>query len=208
VRNSDRRSTSIDRLLGATVELLQRCGYARFRPADVGARCGLSSGLVFKYFPTKLDIVSAALERALDEHLVRVGEAMDALQKEDLTRRHLFEMIWEALSHPEFRWTYELYGAAAHDPELREKIAPVLRSHGTAIDEFAAHFAIVSGVVSKEDAENAANLLIWTMQGLVLNDMARGDHNGRQRDLIDYLDRISESMYGPYTPAVNTAGPW
>ncbi len=173
-------------------------GYAQFRPADVGAKCGLSSGLVFKYFPTKLDIVAAALERTLEEHLARLGEAMLALPQRELTRIHLFDLLWGALSHPQFLWTYELYGAAAHDAELRHKIAPVIKSHSSAIDDFAADFAATSGVVSKEDATDATNLLVWTMQGLVLNDMARGGHSGREVELIDFLDRIGTAMYGPF----------
>ncbi len=198
MRNEERRATSIDRLLGATVELLQERGYAQFRPADVGQRCGLSSGLVFKYFPTKLDIVTAALERSLTEHLERVGEAMKALPIDQVTRRHLFDLLWGVFSHPDLRWTFELYGAAAHDIELRNKLAPVLKSHGSAVDEFAAYFAAQSGVVTPEDAQIAVNLLTWTMQGLVLNDMARGGHSGREIDLISYLDRLADALYGAF----------
>ena len=117
--------------------MLQDGGYARFRPADVGKRCGLSNGLVFKYFPTKLDLVAAALERSLSEHFSRLVQAVQDLPVSLVQRRTVMSKMWDVLSHPELRWTYELYAASAHDAVLHAKLRDVIMRHGSTVDTFA-----------------------------------------------------------------------
>jgi AcrR family transcriptional regulator len=201
VRTPQRREATIDRLLTATVELLEEGGYARFRPADIGAQCGLSNGLIFKYFPTKLDIVAAALERTFSDHLARIIMLISELSPERRTRRNLFELMWNVLSHPGMRWTYELYGASAHDADLNKKLMPVLAGHSDAIDQFTYEFLRDSQLADPADARVSANLLTWTMQGLVLNDMARG-YSGREAELFDYLEKLAVGLYGPEKPTL------
>lgn len=202
---ADRRSATIDRLLNGTLRMLEEVGYARFRPADVGLRCGLSNGLVFKYFPTKLDLVATALERALREHFARLVTSAEALPAAQITRRGLLTMMWEVLGHPELRWTYELFAASAHNPVLHGKLRGVITSHGAIIDEFAEEYVRVTGLADPADARRIVNLITWAMQGLVLNDMARGP-SGREEELIDLFVRIGDALYGEYVPR-NDAAP-
>jgi AcrR family transcriptional regulator len=201
VRTPHRREATIERLLTATVELLEEGGYSLFRPADIGLRCGLSNGLIFKYFPTKLDIVAAALERTFAAHLVRIMDSIGALPEHERNRRNLFELLWDVLSHPSMRWTYEIYGASAHDEDLHKKLQPVFTGHGGAIDEFTYEYLRDSHMVDSADSRMSVNLLTWAMQGLVLNDLARG-YSGREHELFDYLERLANALYGPEKPRV------
>jgi AcrR family transcriptional regulator len=198
VKQQERRDRTRVLLLDASLSMLEEVGYARFRAGDVGGRAGLSNGLVFKYFPTRIDLVVASMERAMELGLERAIEAIAQLEQTRPTRRAVMEMLWGLLSHEKLRWTYEAYGASGHDPDLHAKLSGVLRAHSDAIDEFAADFVVRTGIITARDARAATSLVVWSMQGLVINQIAKGPSD-RHRELIDYLDFLAESAYGPFT---------
>ncbi len=193
MKNTERRSTSIDKLLTASLALLCEKGYARFRSADVAELSGLSHGSVFRYFPTKMALIQAALERSLSEHLQRLADAFASLPPEHRTRRSVMLTLWEVLSHREFAWTYELYAAAAHDEELRTTLSEVLLKHRVQVDELSIVVGAEMGV-PPGDVVNAVNVVLWSMQGLVLNDLATGP-SGREEALISYLEWLADTSY-------------
>jgi AcrR family transcriptional regulator len=45
-------------LLAAARVLLREVGYEQFLPAEVARRCGVSEGLVYRYFPAKRDLLA------------------------------------------------------------------------------------------------------------------------------------------------------
>jgi AcrR family transcriptional regulator len=198
MKNAERRSTSIDKLLTASLDLLSEKGYARFRSADVADRSGLSQGSVFRYFPTKMALIEASLERSLAEHLARLADAFASLTPDQRSRRALMVNLWRVLAHREFAWTSELYAAAAHDDELRATLSRVLTKHRVQVDELAMVVAADMGI-PPSDITNAVNVVLWSMQGLVLNDLATGP-SGREDQLITYLEWLAETSYGPRQP--------
>jgi AcrR family transcriptional regulator len=197
MKNSERRVIKVDLLLKASLAQLQDVGYARFRTADVSNRSGLTEGALFRYFPTKLNLVTASLERTLQDHLQRLVDQFVVLDG-DLHRRSLMTLLWEVLSHPELVWTYGLYAAAATEPALANAIRPVLEKHSEHID-CAVHAVVAeSAVVPVDDVANIVNMVTWVMQGLALSEMGRGASN-RQVELIDFLEKLGDAAY-PTTP--------
>jgi AcrR family transcriptional regulator len=193
MRNSERRVIKVDALLTASLTQLQQVGYARFRTADVSKRSGLSEGALFRYFPTKLELVKASLERALDEHLQRYVDQFVALEdKRD--RRSLIALSWGVLSHPELAWTYGLYAAAATEPDLANAIRDVLETNSDRIDSAVHAVVAENGDFPASDIANIVNLVTWVMQGLALSDMARGATN-RQDQIINFLEFLADTAY-------------
>jgi AcrR family transcriptional regulator len=197
VKNADRRANSIDALLRATLDSLAEVGYARFRVADVAPRCGLSQGLLFRYFPTKQDLMRACLERALEENLVRVRDAFAQLDFGRVTRRQLLDTLWTINSHPESRWMYEFYAAASYDPDMGSRLRPIFEANAASVNEFVRAF-LPQRLMPTDTMFEAFDLVNWAMQGLTLNNMAAGWDN-RHQQLIDYLLFLAEQAYGPET---------
>jgi AcrR family transcriptional regulator len=193
MKNSERRVIKVDALLTSSLAQLQAVGYARFRTADVSKRSGLSEGALFRYFPTKLELVTASLERTLKEHLQRFVDQFLALDgKRD--RRSFMTLLWEVLSHPELGWTYGLYAAASTEPDLANAIRPVLETNSDRIDS-AVHAVVVEHAdFPAQDVPNIINLATWVMQGLALSEMARGQTK-RHVELIDYLEFLADAVY-------------
>lgn len=60
----------IAELVAAARTLLAEVGYERFLPAEVARRCGVSEATVYRYFPTKRELLVRVAETWFDEILV------------------------------------------------------------------------------------------------------------------------------------------
>ncbi len=107
-------------LVAASRTLLAEVGYERFLPAELARRCGVSEATVYRYFPTKRELlvrvaedwfeeVFVALEPGVTEHedtyerlhyLVRY--AVEVVRSEPTLTRYIFN---ELRPDPEFRST-------------------------------------------------------------------------------------------------------
>ncbi len=70
---------SIDgpRLLESTVDAIVELGYAGATTREICERAGISQGGLFRHFPTRLGLVSAAVEYVYDEQLDRLRMLLD-----------------------------------------------------------------------------------------------------------------------------------
>jgi len=66
-------------ILDAAVAVVVERGFAAARVADVASRAGTSTGTVHYYFPTKADLLDAALDHASDRAHDRHRAALDAV---------------------------------------------------------------------------------------------------------------------------------
>jgi AcrR family transcriptional regulator len=173
VKSSQRRQETSDAILGAALVLLRENGYSGFRVADVVARSGASPGSLFRYFPSKTVLVRTALERSLASHLERLALRFAALHEQGLTRRLLVELLWEVISHADLAWMHDLYTSADYDAELRLEINAVLTAHYAKVDHVTALVVSSTGLLPEAEAACAVNLIVWSMQGLIINQRAR-----------------------------------
>ena len=60
----------IAELVAASRALLAEVGYERFLPAEVARRCGVSEATVYRYFPTRRELLVRVAETWFDEILV------------------------------------------------------------------------------------------------------------------------------------------
>jgi AcrR family transcriptional regulator len=192
---ASQRSATADRLLEAAIELLREKGYARFRPAEVGARAGMSEGLVFRYFETKNDLVVAALKKYADS-IVDAVKALPQSLAAAPTRRELLEGAAALTTDPALRWGYELFAAASLDAQLRERVAPIILDYHSRLERAAALIAVRSGGIPSSDAIILMRLVIFSLQGAALADMTTGP-TGREHSLIAYVLSVIEALYGP-----------
>jgi AcrR family transcriptional regulator len=127
VREQQRLATR-QRILRAAVESFQALGYAATTTLEVQRRAGVSRGALLHHFPTRPQLVAAAIAE-----LVRLN---DAASKESLARTYAdldpIERARQALrsivSRPAFGIEMELWMAARSDAELRTHLRKAERS--------------------------------------------------------------------------------
>ncbi|HEY3603021.1 MAG TPA: TetR/AcrR family transcriptional regulator [Sporichthyaceae bacterium] len=83
-------------IVAAARGVLREVGYEKFQPAEVARRCGVSEALVYRYFPTRSDLLSRVAEEWLAEVLAREPDVSRAAGTEAALRAvidHGFQVI-------------------------------------------------------------------------------------------------------------------
>ena len=117
------------RLMEATVECLVELGWAGTTTTVVSARAGVSRGAQLHHFPTKQDLVVAAVEHLTERRRDDMRRAAAELPEHGRTRAVL-EILAAQYVSPVFFAALELWVAARTDAELRESVAPLERRVG------------------------------------------------------------------------------
>lgn len=156
------------RLLEAAIDVLVKHGYAGTSTVEVCKRAKASRGAHLHHFPTKAELLAAAVEHLFAR---RLAELKDELLPLADRRRRLSAAIaamWRIYSGPTLAAWMELVIAARTDAVLRKQVATVERAF------FAhAHAAFVElfGADGMSPARAAAftRMLLSTFDGLALH---------------------------------------
>jgi AcrR family transcriptional regulator len=127
VRDQQRLATR-RRILRAAVDSFQALGYAATTTLEVQRRAGVSRGALLHHFPTRPQLVAAAIAElvSLNEEAMRdsLAEAATDHDPVDRARRALRSIA----SRPAFGIEMELWTAARSDAELRSHLRKAERS--------------------------------------------------------------------------------
>ncbi|MGX6509191.1 TetR/AcrR family transcriptional regulator [Rhodococcus sp. SJ-2] len=135
-----RRQETIGRILDSTIESLAELGYAATTIGEICSRSGLSSGGVFRHFPTRLDLMVAAADEVGIRQFANFRTGLEQLGGPDAgieSVRACLQLLRDATRAPINAAWYELLGAARTDARLREHLVPMGTRYHAAIAEFA-----------------------------------------------------------------------
>ena len=113
------------RLLEATVELLVERGFSGTSTTLVSERAGVSRGAQLHHFPTKNDLVVAAVEHLTELRGAELADAFDALPPGPGRTRAVVRMLGDHFSSPVFTAALELWVAARTDEALLAAVSPL-----------------------------------------------------------------------------------
>ncbi len=122
------RLATRQRILRAAVDSFQALGYAATTTLEVQRRAGVSRGALLHHFPTRPQLVAAAIAElvSLNDAAMRdsLAQASDDLDPIGRARRALHSIV----SRPAFGIEMELWMAARSDLELRTHLRKAERS--------------------------------------------------------------------------------
>lgn len=185
-------------ILEGTVSLLDDVGFNRLRMADAASRAGVTEGALYYYFPGRTALLRAALHHTLNEHVDRSIATFEPLLGAPMLWSACFGVLYDVLTHPRLRWTYQLYGAAAHDPELSNALNDVVAEIEIRTAVQALRMLAECGPMVLDDSIAVASMASWWSQGLVITKHGLGPAD-RDR-MISFLCLITERAYGPQFP--------
>jgi AcrR family transcriptional regulator len=119
------------RLLDATVECLVRYGYAGTTTTRVTELAGVTRGAQVHHFPTRADLVAAAVRHIAARRAELAFEKIDAVRTAPDPLDAALELLWEVHQGPVQYATMEMWIASRTDPELRDhmtKVEPAARA--------------------------------------------------------------------------------
>lgn len=117
-----RRTDTISRLLDATIASLSENGYAASTTNEVVTRAGVSSGALFRHFPTRLDLMVAAADEVRRRQLEEFRAGLAGFGSASV--EHCLTLLRAACRAPVNGAWYELLIAARSDGALRERLVP------------------------------------------------------------------------------------
>jgi AcrR family transcriptional regulator len=119
------------RLLEATVELLVEKGYAGTSTTLVSERAGVSRGAQLHHFPTKQDLVVAAVRHVTEVRGAELAAAAEGLPTDPGRRtRAVLQVLGDHFTSPVFTAALELWVAARTDPALLAEVGPLEQKVG------------------------------------------------------------------------------
>ena len=169
------------RLLEATIDCLVELGWAGTTTTVVSERAGVSRGAQLHHFPSKKELVVAAVEHLSERRREVMAECAATLPTKGRTRA-ILDVLAQQFVSPVFYAALELWVAARTDPDLRDAVAPLERRVGR---ETHAHALKMLGV--EESAGNNRELVQGTLdlvRGLGLAS-ALSDDSQRRNAILD-----------------------
>ncbi|HEY8516001.1 MAG TPA: TetR/AcrR family transcriptional regulator [Candidatus Binatia bacterium] len=111
------------RILDATIDCLRELGYARTSTPEIARRARVSRGGQLHQFPTKVELVTSAVEHLLGRRRAELIAAFEKLPEGSDRVTAAIDLLWSLVQSPTFDAWLELVVAARTDDELRPAVA-------------------------------------------------------------------------------------
>jgi AcrR family transcriptional regulator len=198
VPQEERTRAMRQRLLEATVELLVERGWSGTSTTLVSKRAGVSRGAQLHHFPTKNDLVLAAVEHLSEVRGRELAEAGTNLPTGRRRTRAVLEMLAEHFTSPVFTAALELWVAARTDPTLLASLAPLEQRIGR---ETHRRTVELLGVDEKQaGVRELVQATLDLVRGLGLANTISDDAARRKR----ILDQWARTLSAQITPIPDT----
>ncbi|WP_194910468.1 TetR/AcrR family transcriptional regulator [Catenulispora rubra] len=125
----DRSRATRRRLLEACVECLADTGWSATTVAVVAEHAGVSRGAAQHHFPTREDLITAALEHMFDERIESARAELSA-PGSVVTTEAVVSRLVEHFTGTLFKAALQVWTAAAADEALRARVVPLEQKFG------------------------------------------------------------------------------
>ena len=155
------------------MQCLNELGYAGTTTTAVCERAGVSRGAQLHHFPSKDELLTAAMQ-----HLVSVRAAAVRARAEGVRAKNLLqavrEFLWSEYAGHLFYAAAELWQASRTDPSLRATVYAIERDFGREIHEL---YAEVFPLEASEApwSHDALDTSLYLMRGLALTRILKAD---------------------------------
>ncbi len=176
---AERRAQTQGRLLDAAIDCLVDYGYGGTTTTVVSSRAGVSRGAQLHHYPTRADLVAAAIEHLFERmrrdyrEVFPPGEGVDVGAAVDL--------LWSVFEKADFAAVLELYTAARTDDDLRERLAPVAEAHERDVYQLAYDYF---PEIRRTELDSVLRTILDAMQGMAISLFVSGG-------LVDRDERLA-----------------
>lgn len=162
-----------ERLLDATIECLVEFGYAGTTTPRVAAKAGVTRGAQVHHFPSKQDLVIAAIKHLAAKRTQSVLAELAALDPGADVSTLILDFLWEVHQGPLFLATVELWVAARTDSELAEAMADVEPYVNNALLEAIAR--AIPGTLAQREVRDFIYTAMDAIRGILVSNFPDPD---------------------------------
>ena len=190
------------RLLDATVECLVEQGWSGTSTTLVSQRAGVSRGAQLHHFPSKNDLVIAAVEHLSEKRAHDLRAAVADLPTGERRTRAVLDTLAEHFTSPVFTAALELWVAARTDPNLQQAVGPLEQRVGREIHRHTVQLLDVDE--TQPGVRELVQATLDLVRGLGLANTI-SDDTARRRRILDRWAQVLEEQLHPNAADQETA---
>lgn len=180
------------RLLEATVECLVERGFAGTSTTLVSERAGVSRGAQLHHFPTKNDLVVAAVEHLTEKRGADLAAAAVGLPAGRRRTRAVLQMLADHFTGPVFTAALELWVAARTDEALMSAVGPLEQRVGRETHRMTVE--LLGADESRPGTRELVQATLDLVRGLGLANTITDDARRRGRILDRWADVLDQHL--------------
>jgi AcrR family transcriptional regulator len=192
VPQEERTRAMRQRLLEATLQCLVERGWSGTSTTLVSERAGVSRGAQLHHFPTKTDLVIAAVEHIATVRRDELAQAAAALPAGERRTRQVLALLGEHFTADVFAAALELWVAARTDPQLLAAVEPLERQTGRETHRVTVEMLGVDE--SRAGARELVQATLDLIRGLGLANTISDDRARRERILDRWADVLDDEL--------------
>jgi AcrR family transcriptional regulator len=174
-------------IIEAAIQCFVDLGYGRTTTMRIAEAAGLSRGAMLHHFPSKIDIVKAAVDELHFKRLKAFRKSIMQAPAAGKGRVHVaVQAYWRHVRHPTFVAFFELSVAARTDPELEA----ILKPAQAAFDEEWYRTAAEAFPEWQSDTaafDLALDLSRYLLEGMAVSFLTH-EESEREQHVLDYLE--------------------
>lgn len=163
-----------EKLIGAALEVIYDLGYNSASTPEFSRRAGVSRGALLHHFPTRSDIIIAAMEELLGEGTREIRETASRVARQEVGLGDFVEFLWQMFSGRFFYISLEFINEARTDAELRERMIPVVRDFHAALDGIWGEFEKQADGLP-QSTRVALNMTVCLVRGMGVQTVLKDD---------------------------------
>jgi len=185
----DRSATTQAVLLKATIDCLLEYGYAGTTTRLVADRAEVSRGAQTHHYPTKRDLVVAAVEHLFDARAREFTAAFEGVPVAERTLDRAIDALWSIVSGPSYAAVLEVIVAARTDDELRAVVHGVAGRPQRGGGELVVWFS--PEITDSAQAHRIVDLAFTLVQGAAISRLGGFGEPDR---VIAYAKAVAETV--------------
>lgn len=190
------------RLLDAAVARLAERGVSGATVSAVAERAGVSRGAAQHHFPTREELLLAALRHMVDSRGADLRRRVASVPAGPGRTEAVVQMVVDAFSGPDFDAALQLWAAAAGEPALSAQLIPLEEQVGREL-----HHAVVDLLDADESVPGTREAVQATLdlaRGLGLANLLTDDRPRRRRVVGQWARMLEHALRGENVPESDT----
>lgn len=192
VPQEERTRVMRQRLLEATIQCLVDAGFAGTSTTLVSKIAGVSRGAQLHHFPTKNDLVVAAVRHLAEQRRGEFAEVQADLPVGEGRTRAVLETLADYVTSPFFTAALELWVAARSDAQLLEAVGPLEIEIGRELHAIAVELLGVDE--SRPGVRELVQATLDLLRGLGLANTLGDDSRRRARILDQWAQSLDREL--------------
>lgn len=172
---AERTAATRQAVLDATLQALVEVGFKGTTTTEVARRAGVSAGALQGHFPTKSELLTAAIRYSLDRRIEEFGVLMAGLDPPADKLDVAIDLLWSMFSGSTFTAAHELWVAARTDSDLASAVIDTDREFAAACERvYAQLFPAGDAPETSLNPKTGLHMVFALMNGLAVSRLIDG----------------------------------